>query len=135
MRKYLNLASFYLALGLVGGVFFREFTKLNGFEGQTTLKALHPHALILGFFMFLGVILFEKSFNISKVKHFSKWLIAYNVTLVYVWITMLIRGIAQVRGFEVAGLNHIAGLAHALFGIAMIWFIVILYKAIGKEEK
>ena len=133
MKKYLNLASFYLALGLIGGVFFREFTKLNGFEGATTLRALHPHALVLGFFMFLIVLLLEKNFNLAKIKHFSKWLISYNITLVYVWITLLVRGVAQVKGFEVPGLNHIAGLAHALFGVTMIWFVVILYKAVGKE--
>lgn len=133
MKKYLNLASFYLVLGLIGGVFFREFTKLNEFDGQTALKGLHPHALILGFFMFLILLVFEKNFSISKVKHFKKWLITYNVTLIYVWIMLLVRGVAQVKGFEIAGLNHIAGLSHALFGLALIWLIVILYKAVGKE--
>ncbi|MGL5087245.1 MAG: DUF2871 family protein [Clostridium sp.] len=29
MKKYLNLSAFYLALGLISGVFFREFTKEN----------------------------------------------------------------------------------------------------------
>lgn len=133
MKKYLNLASFYLALGLIGGVFFREFTKLNGFEGETALKALHPHALVLGFLMFLMVLVLEKNFRISKVKHFGKWLIAYNTTFIYVWITLLIRGIAQVKGVQISGLNHISGLAHALFGASIVWLVVILYKAIGKE--
>ena len=134
MKKYLNLATFYLILGLVGGVFFREFTKMSGFEGTTTLRALHPHALILGFFMFLMILVLEKNFTISKVKNFMKWLITYNIALIYVWITLLVRGILQVKGTEFAGLSHIAGLGHAILGIALVWFVVILYKTVGKEE-
>lgn len=34
MKKYFNFATFYLVLGLVMGVFYREFTKFNGFEGK-----------------------------------------------------------------------------------------------------
>ena len=33
MKKYFNFATFYLVLGLVMGVFYREFTKFIGFEG------------------------------------------------------------------------------------------------------
>lgn len=135
MKKYLNLATFYLVLGLVGGVFFREFTKFNGFEGATTLRALHPHALILGFFMFMIIILLEKNFTLSSSKHFGKWLVLYNVSLTYVWITLFIRGVLEVKGLAVTGLNHIAGLGHALLGVALVWFVIILYKIIGKEDK
>ena len=35
MKKYFNLATFYLILGLAMGVFYSEFTKINGFEGKT----------------------------------------------------------------------------------------------------
>mgnify|MGYP000689074351 CR=1 FL=1 len=34
MKKYANSALIYAILAMVGGVFFREFTKFNGFEGQ-----------------------------------------------------------------------------------------------------
>lgn len=133
MKKYLNLATFYLVLGLVGGVFFREFTKINGFEGTTTLRALHPHALMLGFFMFIIIMMLEKSFTLSQSKHFGKWLVLYNISLIYVWVALLIRGVVEVKGLEFVGLNHIAGLGHALLGVSLVWFVVILHKVVGKE--
>lgn len=36
----------------------------------------------------------------------------------------------QVLGTDFAGLSHIAGLGHAMIGIAMIWFVVIVNKSI-----
>ncbi|CUP14718.1 DUF2871 domain-containing protein [Clostridium sp. NSJ-49] len=130
MKKYVNLSIFYLVLGLVFGVFFREFTKLNGFIGITTLSALHGHALILGFIFFLIVLILDKLFEISKAKAYKGWLIAYNVSLVFMLITLLVRGILQVNGSDFAGLSHIAGLAHTMLGLSFIWFATILYKKV-----
>ena len=38
MKKYANSALVYAVLAMVGGVFFREFTKFNAFDGATTRK-------------------------------------------------------------------------------------------------
>lgn len=130
MKKYFNFATFYLVLGLVMGVFYREFTKFNGFEGKTVLSVVHTHSITLGFIFFILVLLLEKNFGLSKIKHFSKWLILYNVSLIYVLGTFTARGIMQVLGTDFAGLSHIAGLGHAMIGIAMIWFVVIVNKSI-----
>lgn len=130
MKKYLNFATFYLVLGLAMGVFYREFTTLNGFEGKTVLSAVHTHAITLGFIFFILVLLLENNFGLSKVKHFGKWMVLYNVSLVYVLGTFTARGIMQVLETDFAGLSHIAGLGHAMIGITMIWFVVIVNKAI-----
>ena len=37
MKKYLNLSLAYAVAAMAGGVFYREFTKLNGFVGVTAL--------------------------------------------------------------------------------------------------
>lgn len=131
MKKYFNFATFYLVLGLVMGVFYREFTKFNGFEGKTVLSVVHTHSITLGFIFFILVLLLEKNFGLSKIKHFSKWLVLYNVSLIYVLGTFTARGIMQVLGTDFAGLSHIAGLGHAMIGIAMIWFVVIVNKRIA----
>ena len=47
MKKDANSALIYAILAMVGGVFFREFTKFNGFEGATTLAFVHTHYLSL----------------------------------------------------------------------------------------
>jgi len=130
MKKYFNFATFYLVLGLVMGVFYREFTKFNGFEGKTVLSVVHTHSITLGFIFFILVLLLEKNFGLSKIKHFSKWLVLYNVSLIYVLGTFTARGIMQVLGTDFAGLSHISGLGHAMIGIAMIWFVVIVNKSI-----
>lgn len=130
MKKYLNLSAFYLALGLILGVFYREFTKINEFEGQTILGATHSHVLVLGFLFFLIVLLLEKSFKISEVKHFVKWLVFHNVSLIYMISTLVARGVMQVLGTDFAGLSHIAGLSHAMLGISLVWFVIIVNKSI-----
>lgn len=57
-------------------------------------------------------------------------MVHYNVSLVYVLGTFTARGIMQVLGTDFTGLSHIAGLGHAMIGITMIWFVVIVNKAI-----
>lgn len=130
MKKYFNLSLFYLILGLALGVFYREFTKFNSYTGDTILKALHGHILILGFFFFLFLIIIEKNFNISSTKNINIWLILYNISFIYTIITMIFRGVLQVLEKNFAVLSHIAGLGHFLLGVSLIYFMVILSKSI-----
>ncbi|MGL4774753.1 MAG: DUF2871 domain-containing protein [Clostridium sp.] len=132
MKKIFNFSFMYLILGLALGVFHREFTKMNGFEGVTVLSAVHTHTLILGFIFLLVVLLLDKNFNISSEKMFDKWFILHNVALIYVVTAMVVRGVLQVTGGDMPGLNHIAGLGHAMLGISLIWFMVIAKKKIVK---
>ena len=52
-------ASVYLALGLLSGLFTREFTRGGEFESfsSTQLGTTHTHMLVLGFIMMLIVLL------------------------------------------------------------------------------
>lgn len=134
MQKLFKISSFYLFLGLVLGVFYREFTKFNNFTGTTTLGLTHSHVLILGFVFFIIVLLLEKNFDISSIKNFKAWLITYNVGLIYMVSTLVLRGILQVQGSDFSGLSHIAGLGHAILGISLVWFCVIVNKAIKTYE-
>lgn len=130
MKKYFNLATFYLILGLAMGVFYREFTKINGFEGKTSLSIIHTHILTFGFIFFILVLLLEKNFKLSQNKNFKKWCIFYNISLIYLVVTFTIRGTFQVLGHDFVDLNHISGLSHVLLSIALIWFTIICNKAI-----
>ena len=40
-KKLANTAFFYAILSMIGGVFYREFTKLNNFTGVTRLSFVH----------------------------------------------------------------------------------------------
>ena len=128
MQKYFKISSFYLLFGLVMGIFLREFTKLNNFSGYTVLKSVHTHTLVLGFLFFIIVLLLEKNFTISNNKSFNKWIVLYNLGLLYLIITLSIRGILQVIGSDFVGLSHIAGLGHAILGVSLVWFLAIVNK-------
>lgn len=134
MQKIFKISSFYLFLGLALGVFYREFTKFNNFTGKTTLGLTHAHTLILGFVFFMIVLLLEKNFKISSSKSFKSWIVTYNVGLIYVISTLVFRGILQIQGIDFNGLSHIAGLGHAILGVSLIWFSVMVNKVIKNYE-
>ena len=130
MKRLFNLSFFYLILGLALGIFFREFTKLNDFTGITTLSATHTHALVLGFIFFLVIVILEKVFTISNIKHFNIWLITYNIGLLSLISTLVAREVLEVLNKDFAGLPHIAGTSHAILGLSLIWFMIILKESI-----
>ena len=130
MKKLFNLSFFYLILGLALGVFFREFTKLNDFSGATTLNVAHTHTLVLGFIFFLVIVILEKVFTISNIKYFNIWLITYNIGLLSLISTLVARGVLEILNKDFAGLPHIAGTSHAILGLSLIWFMIILKKSI-----
>lgn len=47
MKRLMNASIVYGVLGLIGGVFYRGFTKFNGFTDFTTLSVVHTHYLML----------------------------------------------------------------------------------------
>lgn len=62
MKRLMNASIVYGILGLIGGVFYREFTKLNGFTSFTTSSVVHTHYLMLGMVFFLMLVLLEITF-------------------------------------------------------------------------
>ncbi|MCE5171486.1 DUF2871 domain-containing protein [Paenibacillus profundus] len=130
MRKLYVTSFAYAILGLVAGIFFREFTKINEYTAYTTLKPLHTHILVLGFMFFLILTLLAKTFRVHETRSFGPWYFVYNGGLIVTLIAMTVRGVLQVNGTDMNGLNHIAGLGHAILGASIIWFMVLLGKKI-----
>lgn len=69
MKRLMNVSIVYGVLGLIGGVFYREFTKLNGFTDFTTLSVVHTHYLMLG-------MVFSYCWLLSK-RIFILWIIKF----------------------------------------------------------
>jgi hypothetical protein len=63
MKRLMNASVVYAILGLMDGVFYREFTKVNGFTSFTTLSVVHTHYLMLGMVFFLIVGCCRKEFS------------------------------------------------------------------------
>lgn len=133
MKKYLNLSILYAILGMIGGVFYREFTKFNDFSGVTALGKVHTHLFMLGMFMFLIVALFANHFDFEKEKSFKYFMWTYNGGLILSVIMMVVRGICEVKDIALsAALNGMisgfAGIGHILLSIGLLIFLFGLKK-------
>lgn len=75
MKKIMNTSIIYFILAMAGGVFYREFTKWNGYTKPTTLGVLHVHLLVLGTFVFLLAAVFAKITELEQNSLFKKFFI------------------------------------------------------------
>jgi len=97
MKRYLNEALLYAVLSLVGGVFYREFTKIHGFVKKTTLEVVHTHYFILGMIVLLLLLLLEKNFSFTSPKT-DRILVVYHAGLNLTAVMLMVRGVTQVLG-------------------------------------
>lgn len=133
MKRYANAALLYAALAMVGGVFYREFTKFNGFTGKTTLSVVHTHYFVLGVAFFLLLLLLEKSFSFTGVKT-GRVLIVYHVGLNLTAAMFVVRGVMQVLSPTLsaganAAISGVAGIGHILLGVSLILLLVQIRRA------
>ena len=131
--KLINAAFVYALLAMAGGVFYREFTKFNGFSGRTTLAFVHTHLFLLGMIVFLVAALFEFHAAVTEQKRFG----IYNAGVAVTVVMLIVRGIAQVRGLELsramdASISGIAGIGHILTGVGIILYFVMVKKAVAE---
>ena len=90
MKRYMNMALLYAVLAMVGGVFYREFTKINGFTAKTTLAVVHTHYFLLGMVFFLLLVLLEKSFSFTGPKT-GRVLAVYHIGLNLTVVMFVVR--------------------------------------------
>lgn len=136
MKKYLDFSLAYAIAAMAGGVFYREFTKFNGFTGVTALGKVHAHLFLLGMLVFLVVALFAAHNDPAKIRTFRVFLWTYNIGVPLTAIMLLVRGVTQVLGLDLtagasAALSGIAGIGHILTGIGIILLLVSLKKMAG----
>ncbi|AOZ72160.1 hypothetical protein BK816_01650 [Boudabousia tangfeifanii] len=134
-----KLAIIYMALALVAGFFYREYTKAMDFSGHTNMSVMHTHYFVLGMFFFLVLLALENSFKFLGTKLGRIGVIVYNIFLNVTVIMLLVRGMVQVGGTELAkgpnaAISGIAGLGHIGLTAGLIMILVALYKAVAKQE-
>ena len=125
MKKYINRSIFYALLAMVGGVFYREFTKIMNFTGTTSLGKVHVHLLVLGTFVYLIAALFSKQIDFEKEKSFKLFKYLYDVGLLLTVIMLVVRGLTQVLTISIskgisASISGLAGIGHVLIAIGLI---------------
>lgn len=140
MKKCLNLSLIYAIVGLLGGVFYREFSKMNGFTGKTVLANVHTHLLMLGMVVFLIVALFCAHFKtLPETKGFKVFLIVYNVGVAMTVVMMAVRGVTEVLGLELTrgangAISGIAGVSHIIVAAGIVRMILCLKRCAKTEE-
>ena len=139
MKKYLNLSFIYAIAAMICGVFYREFTKWNGYNEVTTLGKEHVHLFVMGMIVFLIVALFAENRELKKYKTFCIFLWLYNIGLPITAVMMVIRGITQVLNISLskavnASISGIAGIGHILTGVGIVLLLVSLKKTAGDER-
>ena len=138
MKRYMNLSLVYAVLAMVGGVFYREFTKFNGFTGKTTLGVVHPHYFLLGMVFFLLLLLMEKNFGFTGPKT-GRVLIAYQVGLNLTTVMLVVRGVTQVLGTSLssgmtAAISGMAGIGHIILGVSLVVLLVQIRRSVAAAE-
>lgn len=98
---------------MAGGVFYREFTKWNGYIEQTTL--LEENALLKKFF------------------------VLYNIALPFMSLMMLIRGTVQVLGINLGKMRNgmisgLAGLSHIGIMIALLMLLISIKREMIRND-
>ena len=137
MKKMMNTAIIYFIFAMIGGVFYREFTKFYEFTGTTVLKVLHTHLFILGMFLFLFLALVCKVTELEKEKLFQKFFILYNIALPFMIIMLLIRGVIQVMNIQVSSASNgmisgFAGTSHILMFISLLLLLISLKRTLSE---
>lgn len=135
MKRYINSALLYAIFAMAGGVFYREFTKFNGFTGKTTLSVVHTHYFLLGVVFFLLLLLLEKSVSFTGVKT-GRILAVYHMGLNLTAVMLAVRGIVQVlapvlsSGMN-AAISGVAGIGHILLGVSMVLLLVQIKRSVS----
>ena len=134
MKAYFSSSLVYAIIAMVFGVFYREFTKFNGFTEPTKLSLIHPHYFMLGFVFFLLLLILQKQFQFSNEKT-KKIVLTYHIGLNIATSIFLARGVMQVLGVVTnkaidASLSGIAGIGHILLGVSMVMLLLQVGKSI-----
>lgn len=138
MKKIMNASIVYFLLAMIGGVFYREFTKWNGYTAPTTLGVLHVHLLVLGTVVFLLIAVIAKITDLENNSLFKKFFVTYNIALPVMVLMLLARGIVQVLDIEIGKMGNgmlsgFAGLSHISIMIAFIFLLLVIKKEMLKK--
>ncbi|WP_433566994.1 DUF2871 domain-containing protein [Nocardia sp. CA-151230] len=138
MKQLYYAVTLYTALGLVSGLFYRDFTKAHNFTGKTELAITHTHLLALGTLFFLIVLALEKQFTLSAERLYGWFFWTYNVGVLWSVACMTAIGIRTVQGHspESGLLAHMAGGGHILLTVGFVVFFICLYRPVtARQEK
>lgn len=129
-------AATWTVLGLVSGLYYREFTKANDVSGGTQLAVAHTHALALGALTLLALLALAAALNIND-RRFRWGVVIWQAGLGITFGMMLVKGSLQVlerSAADSAAIAGIAGLGHITLTAAFILLFVGLGPALSERR-
>lgn len=137
MRRLYSASFAYMIAGVLSGLFYREFTKVNDFPSGafTQLGLAHTHLLTLGFVVLLIVLALEKLFSLSRSRLFGWFFWLYNAGVILTSAMLIWHGSLTVLGQEAGGMiAGIAGVGHILITAGMVVLFLALGRAIARDR-
>lgn len=118
----------FLILGLIGGVFYREFTKYYAWELKTTLSVIHVHLIVLGFFMVILLYILIKSY-LNEMASIKIPFFFYVLGLIWTITAFFVRGIYTITNptgglFPDPALSGFAGIGHILVSVTLVCLLL-----------
>ena len=138
MKRYMNSALLYAILAMAGGVFYREFTKFNGFTAKATLSVVHTHYFLLGMVFFLLLLVLEKNLSFTGEKT-GQVLMAYHIGLNLTAVMLVVRGVTQVMGTNLskgadAAISGMAGIGRILLGVSLVLLLLQIRRSVSASQ-
>lgn len=138
MKRYMNSALLYAVLAMAGGVFYREFTKFNGFTAKTALSVVHTHYFLMGMVLFLLLVVLEKNLSFAGAKT-GRVLAVYHIGLNLTAVMLAVRGVTQVMGTDLsrgadAAISGMAGIGHILLGVSLVLLLVQIRRGVSAAQ-
>ena len=139
MKRYINTALLYAILAMAGGVFYREFTKFNGFTAKTTLSVVHTHYFLLGMVFFLLLLVLEKNLSFTGTTT-GRVLFLYHLGLNLTAVMLVVRGLTQVLGTPLssgmsAAVSGMSGIGHILLGVSLVLLLLQIRKRVAAAQE
>lgn len=127
MKHCINYSIVYTVLAIIGGMLYREFTKMNDYTAWTTLSVVHTHYIILGMMLFLILRLISMNMNLK----INRAVLFYNIGLNLTAIMLVVCGIIQGLDLNVisALISGIASIGHIILGVSLILILLDVKKA------
>lgn len=130
MKTILKTALSYAVFGFAAGVYFREMTRFNDFDGMTALSVAHTHILLWGvaFLLLFGAIAHHLGHTLKEAR--VAWVL-YHCGIGITVTGMLVKGTLQVVGTYaslssggVAAVAGISGIGHVLLAAGVIMMLL-----------
>lgn len=132
-RNILGLSFTFLIMGLIGGVFYREFTKFYNYQAENHLSKLHVHVLVLGFLLMMLVYMVSKKYDVKRILGLKKPIYVFVSGFAFTVINMALFGIYEVvsQGKDIVSkpaIEGLSGIGHIVLAMGLVWTLVKIFQ-------